>query len=376
MDIQEVRDLFPYIKTGRIYFNHASSAPLSIRVLDKINLVLKNSSEGKIDDYLSFLSVAGETKKLFADYLNTTPDTIAFGDNTTNGINLLAQGLDWRKGDRIILNDIEFPANVYPYLNLQQYGVEIDFLKSREGIVSADDIISNVKPGTRLISISQVQFLTGYRIDLQKLGSFCRSNDIILAVDAIQGLGAFPIDVEREQVDFISSGTQKWMLGLQGMAFIYISKALIEKLKPKYVGWLSVEHAWDLLNFDLVLRNNAERYQTGTVNTIGIYAVNAALKLFFDFGITEISKRVTAHSVKLIKMLCEIGIDPFLQNCTPSNLSGIVSFKINDAQKVFDKLSDNMITVALREGIIRLSPHFYNDDEDIDKVISALKSAL
>jgi cysteine desulfurase / selenocysteine lyase len=374
MDIQSVRELFPYIKTGRIYMNHASTGPLSLRVLEKINAALKNSSEGSIDDYFTFLRVVEETKKQIADYLNTEPSRIAFGDNTTNGINLIAQGIKWKTGDKIILNDLEFPANVYPFLNLQNYGVEVDILKSQDGIISADDIINKVKPGTRLISVSQVQFLTGYRIDLEKLGRFCRENNILLSVDAIQGLGAFPIDVVKDNVDFISSGTQKWLLGLQGLSIIYVSKKLQDILKPKYVGWLSVEGAWDLLNYNLELKNSADRYQTGTLNTLGIHALNASMKLFNDFGVKEVQKRVAANVLMLMKKLEHTGFNPLLKNCEQKNLSGIVSFRVDDSKTFFDKLSGMNINTALRESIIRLSPHFYNNEEDIDKIIAAIGS--
>ncbi len=209
--------------------------------------MIKQKSETEIDDFVSMLKVFEETKAGLAKLINTTIERIAFVDNTTNGLNILAQGMKWEKGDRILLNDIEFPANVYPFLNLEKDGVVIDFVKSHDGIVSAEDIIENVKPGTKLISVSQVQFLTGYRIELQKLGEFCKENGIIFCVDAIQGLGAVRLDVQKDNIDFISCGTQKWLMGLQGLAFIYISKNLQEKLTPKYTGWQSVKNAWNLI---------------------------------------------------------------------------------------------------------------------------------
>ena len=232
MDIVKARNYFPYLKSGKIYFNHASTGPLCIPVLQQINKILYEKSETSIDDYAKFQSVIKETKQDLSGLINTKPERIAFLDNTSNGINILARGIKWKKGDRILLNDLEFPANVYPFLNLQKDGVIVDFVKSKDGIVSADDIIENIKPGTRLVSISQVQFLTGYRVDLEKIGKLCREKGIIFSIDAIQGLGAVRLDVVRDKIDFLSSGSQKWLLGLQGMAFIYVSEELQENMVP------------------------------------------------------------------------------------------------------------------------------------------------
>jgi cysteine desulfurase / selenocysteine lyase len=238
MTITEVRELFPYIQTGKIYFNHASTGPVSSRVLTAVNRHLLNASTHKIDDYPTIISTVEETKRELGAYINCNPERIAFLDNTSNGINVLASSIDWKSGDRIILNDVEFPANVYPFMNLKKKGVEIDFIKSENGAASAEQIIDAITDSTRLISISFVQFLSGYRADLKKIGEVCREKDIIFSVDAIQGLGALRIDVERDKVDFISSGTQKWLLGFQGMSFIYVSDQLQKKMSPG-LHWLA-----------------------------------------------------------------------------------------------------------------------------------------
>jgi len=243
MTLDEVRELFPHIKRGKIYFNHAATGPFSKNVLSMVNEYMLQRSETNIDNFPELIKVAGETKNYLCQMLNCTSDRIAFVDNTSNGLNIIAQGIEWKKGDSIILNDIEFPSNVYPFMNLEKDGVEVEFVKSKDGIVSADDIINSIKPSTKLISISHVQFLTGYKADLEKIGNVCREKEIILSVDAIQGLGAFTLDVEKNKIDFISCGTAKWLLGMQGLAYIYVSEKLQSTLQPKYVGWLSVEDA-------------------------------------------------------------------------------------------------------------------------------------
>ena len=335
--------------------------------------MLKDKSENKIDDYNSFKEVAGETKSILANLINTLSERIAYTDNTSNGINILAQSINWKRGDRILLNDIEFPANVYPFLNLKRIGVEIDYVKSDNGIVSSEMIIDAVKPGTKLISVSFVQFLSGYRINLEKLGRFCSENDLIFSVDAIQGLGALRLDVEKCNIDFLSCGTQKWLLGLQGLAFIYVNEKLQKKFIPSNVGWLSVNNAWDLLDYSLDLKTSAEVFQGGTLNALGIYAFNSSLKLFREFGYQDVEKRVLENSKYFVEKLNSVGIECILSNSDISNLSGIVTVKMQSPDKVFEILNQNKTVCSLREGLIRFSPHFYNTMQEIDRVVDVLQ---
>jgi selenocysteine lyase/cysteine desulfurase len=370
--IEKARNYFPYLKNGIIYFNHASTGPISIKVKERVEAFLKERSEENIDDYYSFKDVADETKEMIGEMINCQGDRIAFLDNTTNGLIWLAQGIDWKAGDRIILNDVEFPANIYPYLQLKGKGVEIDFIKSKNGIVTAEEVVESIKPQTKLISISFVQFLSGYKVDLEKIGKVCREKGIIFSVDAIQGLGAIKLDVENCNVDFLSSGTQKWLLGLQGLAFIYVRKELQEQLNSAPIGWLAVNNAWDLLNFDLTLKETAERFQPGTLNNLGIYAFNSSMKLFEEFGFDKIEKQVLNNSKYFINKLTKIGCESPLLSLPEEYLSGIVSFKSENAEKIFDLLSQKKIICSLREGYIRFAPHFYNTEGEIDKVVDEL----
>ncbi|MHB1687089.1 MAG: aminotransferase class V-fold PLP-dependent enzyme [Ignavibacteriaceae bacterium] len=376
MNVEKAREEFPYLRSGKIYFNHASTGPLSQRVLNNIAKVLYEKSETNIDEFLGLQAVIKESKGDLASMINTTPDRIAYVDNTSNGINIIAQGVKWKRGDRVLLNDLEFPANVYPFLNLKNEGVEIDFVKSHNGIVSAEDIIESIKPATRLVSISQVQFLTGYRADLEKIGKVCKEKGIIFSIDAIQGLGAIRLDVQKCNIDFLSAGSQKWMLGLQGLGMVYISEKVQQELEPKYIGWLSVDDAWNLLRYDLNLKKSADCFQGGTLNSVGIYALDASLKFFMEFGFDKIEEMVLENVEYLIKRLQSIGINPILKDCSKENLSGIVSFKHENSQKIFDGLSMRNIHCAVREGYVRLSPHFYNVKEETDKVIEVLREII
>ncbi len=373
MDQSEVRKLFPHIEKGIIYFNHAATGPFSSRVLDVMQEYFKTRSEDKIDDYPSFVQITEETRELLGNAINADKERIAFADNTTNGLNLLAQGLQWKPGDELILNDLEFPANIYPFMNLVKKGVKIVMVKSHDGIVSAEDIIEKFTSKTKLVSVSMVQFLTGYRIDLEKLGKACRAEGIVLSVDAIQGLGALKLNVEKCGIDFVSCGTQKWMLGMQGLSIIYITENLQQKIDPVYVGWLGVNDGWNLLDYNLTLKSSAERFQPGSLNSAGIYALNASLKLFRDFGIDEVEKQVISNSGHLISELQRIGINPYLSELDQKYLSGIISFRHPDAYSILEVLQDKKIELAVREGIVRISPHFYNNESDISALTDGLK---
>ena len=373
MNKTEVRAKFSYLDNGIIYFNHASTGPFSSIVVNRLSNLLKEKSESKIDDYDSFLKVVEETKLLLAELINCNVDRTAFIDNTSNGLNILAQSIDWKKGDRILLNNIEFPANVYPFLNLKRFGVEVDFVKSENGIVTAEQIINSIKPETKLVSVSFVQFLSGYKVDLEKIGNYCRANNIIFSVDGIQGIGAVRIDVKKCKIDFLSCGTQKWLLGMQGLAFIYVDEELQKKMIPANVGWLSVENAWNLLDYKLDLKTSANVFQGGTLNSFGIYAFNTSLNLFNDFGFDNVESEVLSNTKYFISRLKSVGQNCVLESLSDEGLAGIVTIKPKDPEKLFEKLEDKKIFCSLREGLIRFAPHFYNTHHDIDKVVEELQ---
>jgi selenocysteine lyase/cysteine desulfurase len=201
-DIEKYRTLFPAIETGTVYLNHAATSPLSSRVVAAVDNYLLERSKTRIDNFGSLIRIAKETKEYIAKLINAAPDRITFCDNTSNALNILATGLDWKQGDRIILNDIEFPANVYPFLNLKRHGVEVDFVKSRGGKILPEDIDAAMTDRTRLLSISHVQFLSGYRADLKSIGELCEKQGILFSVDAIQSAGVVPVDVQEMKIDF------------------------------------------------------------------------------------------------------------------------------------------------------------------------------
>ncbi len=376
MTIEEVRKLFPHLKTEQIYFNHASLGPWCQLALKRINEYALQRSGERIENYEYFLKWNSSAKEKLGKLIGAASDRIAWIDNVSNGLNILAQGLNWQTGDRIILNDIEFPSNVYPFLNLKKHGVEIDFIKNRNGIVDIEDIEKTITTKTKLISISYVQFLSGYRANIDAIGELCKKHNIIFCVDAIQAAGAVQIDVQKSKIDFMAGGTQKWLMSSQGLSYIFITEELQECIEQKYVGWMSVENAWNLLDYNLELRKNASRFQTGTINAFGVAIFDAVLNLFIDFGMKNIEHRIIENTNYFIEKLLESGLDPILKNESPKNRAGIVTFKHEKSKKIFDELEKQKIYCAVREGMIRFSPHFYNTKEEIDYVIANLNEII
>jgi len=376
MDKIKIRESFPHINENQIYFNHASIGPMSIPVRKRINEYLDCKSTNIKRSLEMFLSAERSAKEKVGRMLNCRPDQLAWKDNVANSLSVLANGINWQKGDRIILNDIEFPSNVYPFMNLKTKGVEVDFVKSKKGVIEIDDIVSKIEPKTRMISISLVQFLSGFRIDINKLGEICKNNNIIFCVDAIQGAGVVQIDVQKANVDFLAGGAQKWLMAIMGTSYLYVSDKLFGKITPQEVGWTSVVDPWNLTDYDLTLAENVSRFQTGTMNALGVVAFNKSLDLFETVGFDKIENEVISNTNYFINSLCGIGIDPLLKSADNKNKAGIVTFKVKNPEVVLEKLRENNIIGELRVDYIRMAPHFYNTKEEIDEVIKQLNRLL
>ncbi|MHB1049151.1 MAG: aminotransferase class V-fold PLP-dependent enzyme [Bacteroidota bacterium] len=371
-NLQLYRSWFPHIQTGKIWLNHAAISPVSKRVHAVIEKHLQNRSFGDIDVYPSVIASCEKTKSNLAALINATPDRIAFVPNTSEGLNILANGLEWKSGDRIILNDIEFPTNVVPFLNLKRHGVETDFVKSANGEVLIDDIERAITPSTKLLSISSVQFLTGYNADLAAIGSLCKKHNIIFCVDAIQGLGVVPTDVKEMQIDFLSGGGNKWLMGLMGLGFVYVSSDLQERIRQKHVGWTSNRNFFgDFFNYRIDLDETARRYENGTQNYLAVAALGESTSILLEVGIDSIREHVLEITDHIIAFADEHHFDVVTPREKPKR-AGIVTLKHAEAKTIFDDLNEQRINISMREGMLRIAPHFYNSEEDLHALFSIL----
>lgn len=365
---------FPHT-ANQLYLNHAAVSPLSARVVRRVEAFLKDRSEGDIENYIAVLMpTLASARTLVGKFINCDEKNLAFVPNTSYGLNILAQGLKWKTGDRIILGDEEFPSNVYPFLNLRQQGVEIDFVHARDGKILIEDIEHLITPQTKLISVSYVQFLSGYRIDLAELSRLCKTRGVLLATDAIQALGAMPIDCKAMGFDFLAAGCHKWAMSPMGNAVIYLTDELLSQLDTAYVGWLSVKDAWNMLDYNLELLDDAKRFELGTMNWIGLVGLNEAFRMFDELGREVIAEKILCNTDHLLAGLEAAGFEPVL-TCARENRSGIVTIKnISEPEVAVQKLLERKIKVATRCGTIRVSPHFYNSAVELDAFVGELRT--
>ena len=379
--LEKARSLFPHTKTGKIYLNHASSAPMSTRVIDAITKHLHERSVGMIDTYLAYdVSKIEECRNHVRTLIHAgSTDRIALLTNTSEPLNIIASGLTWKTGDRLLLHEAEFPANVWPYLNLRRHGVEIDVMPQEKGHPSVQLIAESITDRTKLVALSAVQFLTGHRADLKAIGSLCRERNIIFAVDGIQAVGAVRIDVQEMKIDALAAGCQKWQLGPQGTSWLYLTEELQSKIQPAHLGWLAVAEPWNFFDYNQGLAPTARRYEGGTKNIPGIWGMEAALRIFQEFTPEAIEGHILFLAQMLISGLSVIDGVKVITPVDSGQHAGIVTIElpktVND-HAVFEKLTRKQVAISLREGKLRYSPHFYNSESEIEFAISATQGAI
>jgi cysteine desulfurase/selenocysteine lyase len=367
-DLSSYRDYFPVTK-NLIYLNHAAVAPLVRPAAEAMEWLAKDSLQYGSLHYSKWLETYDGLRASSARLMNCEPEEIALMKNTSEGIATVAMGLDWRAGDRIVAFTEEFPANQYPWRRLESKGVKIEWLTVTDPLEKIDATAR----GARLLAISYVQFLTGYRVDLEAIGKICRAHDVIFFVDAIQGVGVFPFDVRKFHIDAAAADGHKWLLGPEGCAVLYISRALQEQVEPVEFGWTNVQGYEDYGKRDLTLRQDAGRYECGTLNTIGCFGLRASMDFLLEVGIERIGPAVQALGDQIADGVAQRGWE-VLGERTPATGAGIVSFHkagLNSVA-VTAHLRQNGITAAARAGWVRTAPHFYITEADIEKMLACL----
>jgi len=378
--LQEYRRLFPHTEQGVIYLNHAAVSPLSTRVLRAQIAHLQDRSSGIIETYWNDVPQMEDTKRCIQQLINAeSTSRIAFAGNTSDALNIIASGLDWKPGDRILLNDLEFPSNVYPYYHLKSQGVEIDFVRCPDGRLTTEAIYDALRPRTRILAVSAVQFLSGFRADLSVLGEVCRSRGILLIVDGMQAVGGVTVDVQAMKIDGMAAGAAKWQMGPQGIGFLYLTEELQARIHQKYLGWLSVENSWDFFTFDQALAPGANRFEGGTVNIPGMWGMHAALSTLLDVGPKRIEAHILALTTTLFEELQTIEGAGLFSSPHLAERSGIVTLILPagiDATAVFDELTRRRILISLRGGKLRYSPHFYNTMDEVKTAAAETKDIV
>jgi selenocysteine lyase/cysteine desulfurase len=369
----ERQKLFPVVKHAA-YLNNAAVAPLPDFVAKAYQQYIDLCSSTGEKHWESSFAVLEETRSLLARYLHSSNDEIAFTRNVSDGLSVLASGIDWQPGDEIVFADIEFPANVYPWLNLQKQGVKISYLKSINGRTGIEELKKAVSSSTRLVSLSSVQFFSGYRAELAEIGKFLAQRKILFCVDAVQHIGAFALNVKECNISFLAGACHKWLMCGEGLGFVYCRKDLAEKLTQRQIGWQSVQNWSAFFSHDLTLKPGALRFETGGMPVAVLYALHATLNFIKELGIENISGRILNLRQLVYENARKRGFQVVGNDFGAKNSSGIITFSIApyEAAKIVEELAQNNIFVSAREGCVRVSPSYYNSKKEIIDLFFAI----
>jgi selenocysteine lyase/cysteine desulfurase len=376
-DEAALRRAFP-ILDALIFFNHAGVAPLSGPAAAALRDYVEQASRRAYVN-ADWYPQAHAVKTLAARLIGAAgPQEIAFIPNTSTGLSLVAKGIRWVQGDNVVITDVEYPANRYPWQDLARFGVEIIEVPQQDhGVIDAQQVAEAVTDRTRLVSVSHVQYASGCRLDLKPISAMVHQAGGYLCVDGIQSVGALPVDVEAMGIDFLAADGHKWLLGPEGCGIFYVREDLAPLLHPNVVGWMNMVEALDFGHYRFEFQMDARRFEPGSYNIPGVLALGASLQMFLDIGIENVWARIEALTDRLCKGLKAKGYHLFSPR-KPGQRSGIVTFTpptrqgASPVRKIADDLQARDIIIVVREGRLRASPHFYNTPQQIDALIEAL----
>lgn len=368
-DLSSYRSEFP-ISEQYAFLSHAAVSPLNKR----ISAALQEYTEMGMHEPLTrlfpkVLGTMGELRERIVTLINAgSPDEIVLMPNTATGINTVAASLPLRPGDNVLVLDGDYPANVYPWQQLAYKGVLTKVVPQHQGGLDVERLAARIDKRTRVIALSTVMFATGFRNDLATVGQICKERGIYFAVDAIQSLGAFPMDVQALNIDFLAAGSQKWLLSAPGTGFLYVRKERLDELEPgAYVGAGSVVDFMNYLDYNLTTPPTADRFSLGTPNIAGALALNASIGLIQEVGIERVAQQITVLVDALINDLTERGYE-LAASTAPEHRAGIVVAQMPDAPEVCVRLEEAGIIATPRGAGVRFAPHFYNTLEEVARV--------
>lgn len=372
MDWTALRSEFP-VTHRWAFFDHAAVAPLTLRAQRALGEWAADLAENGLVNERQWVRRVEEVRGLAARLLNADPLDVAFVKNTSEGIGLVAEGFPWQAGDNVVIAEEEYPANVYPWLNLAGRGVEVRRVASRGSRIEPDDLRAAMDGRTRLVSLSFVEYASGFRNDLDAVGGLCRERGALFFVDAIQGLGVFPVDARRTPIDFLAADGHKWLLGPEGAGLFYVRRELIDRLRPVGVGWNSVVGARDFSRIDFTLKPHAGRYESGSHNVAGITALGASLGLLLEAGVPAVEARVLELTDYLCAAAARAGLTVYSSR-KANDRSGIVSLAVaGNLGEVVRGARQRGLVINRRAGRLRVSPHCYNTTEEIDRLVEFLR---
>lgn len=370
----DLRALFPHT-AHTIYLNHAAVSPPPVPTLKAVEAQMQDVAESGALHYRRWVAVRENARKLAAKMIGARPEQVAFMRNTSDGLSTVANGLHWRAGDNIVTFKREFPSNVYAWLRLREaFGVEVRMCEERDGRIDLSELINLIDDRTRLVAISHVQYASGFRADLERIGRAARARDALLVVDVIQSMGVVPIEVESELIDVAAGACHKWLLTPEGVGLLYLSDRARERIEPTLVGWMSVPDPEDYGKFDQSWNHGALAWETGTGPTALFHGLEASLKLLHETGV----ERISVHLNELTDYLCEQlqGHDyEIVSSRRAGEKSQIVCIRHRGGltpMALYSHLKLQNIHAAPRGDRLRISPHLYNLPEEIETLVNNL----
>jgi len=367
MNIQKVRESIP-LTEEMVYLNVANHCPPSRPVQDAIRDFLTDwdrlvrNGDRRVE----------EACRSFGELINASADEVACQPNTSGGLTMVAETVDLKRGMNVVVNDLENPANVYPWIAQRRRGVEVRIVRGVGGAVRVDDLEKAVDDETGVLAISHVQWLTGARTDLGELAGIAHDHGALLVVDGIQSAGSLAVDVKRDDVDFFACGSYKWLMGPSGAGFLYVRDDLIDSLRPEFFGYRAVEeHSLE----EPKLKDTAKKMELGEPSYLSFVGTKAGIDMLIKLRPEAIEKRVLKLARLLFEGLVGLGVD--IVSPTEEELrSGIVTFKTGDTERIYRSLTESGFVVSLRTVEIRISPNFYNTEDEVEKLLDHLEVLL
>ena len=370
----EIRSLFPAASKYN-YLNSAAVSPIPLTAIEAVNAQLNDVANNGSGNYLDWVATKDRARSLLAEMLGVRQEQVAFMRNTSDGFASVANGIEWTNADNIVSFEHEFPANFYPWRMVRdRFGVELRLCREINGRIDIDELLSMIDSSTKLVAISAVQYGSGYKADLERIGRSVRNADALFAVDIIQGLGAMGFDLPAQFVDIAAGASHKWLCAPEGCGILYMSDKARERVEPAFVGWISVETPWDFADRAQPFKPNALAMESGTGASALFYGLEQSLKLLHETGLDRIDSYLEGLTDELCSRLAEKNYE-IISSREKTEKSAIVCIKHRGGMhcnQIAEQLQKENIIVSPRNDRLRIAPHFYNNREDIERLVNAL----
>jgi cysteine desulfurase/selenocysteine lyase len=373
MRMQEIRTEFEPAVSRWTYLNAAACGLTPCFAREAMNTWWEDKLQNGSVHYHTWEDFARRTKGKFGKLINARSEELAYMMNTSEGLNLIINGIDFKKGDNVVVNRYDFPSNYLPWLNLQASGVEVRCVDVAENRIPVESVESLVDRNTRAVSLSSVQFKSGFRCNLKEIGTICKENESFFVVDAVQSLGAYEMDVKKYGIDALCTSCYKWLLGPDGIGFLYCSEDIVDEIATTNIGWMSTPDPWSF-PAELELERTSQKFESGTLPWPLIYSIDPIFDFFNDITVRTVQNHISSLLDYLIEELTRLNVK-IISPLQQDERSGILTFDVRKREKLAAIYQNEKVRISVRDGI-RVSPHIYNTISDMQKLIAILEKFL